>query len=256
MHYFWENVIPCDKLEESRSSCTGRLWVDCLIYPVWLAHTFIRAEREGNYALHMYCLTRMVSYFFAAGHWNYARYITWHLIEFQTELGEEALAILHMGQHVCRHRTGSWNAVFADQFGEQTYIRQGKAKGGLVGMTLSPDQVARWIFSYYVCNTVSLAMDGMFQSEDEEYDAKTDRHKEEGLQRQKLDRADRMKIKQELDRHPHPLQQSETDGLFNIVNGHVANQKVNVHNVFTVAYKYNARRFDEQRGALAKSAAL
>ena len=66
----------CDKLEESRSSCTGRLWVDCLIYPVWLAHTFIRAEREGNYALHMYCLTRMVPYFFAAGHWNYARYIT------------------------------------------------------------------------------------------------------------------------------------------------------------------------------------
>ena len=124
--------------------------------------------------------------------------------------------------------------MFADQFGEQTYIRQGKAKGGLVGMTLSPDQVARWILSYHVCNTVSLAMDGMFQSEDEEYDAKTDRHKEEGQQRQKLDRADRMKIKQELDRHPHPLQQSETDGLFNIVNGHVANEKVNVHNALAI----------------------
>ena len=49
-------------------------------------------------------------------------------------------AFLH-GEHVCGHRKGVWNTLFLDQFGEQTYIRYGKAKGGLVGKTLSEEQV-------------------------------------------------------------------------------------------------------------------
>ena len=32
------------------------------------------------------------------------------------------------GEHICRHQEGTWNSVFRDQFGEQTYIRYGKAK--------------------------------------------------------------------------------------------------------------------------------
>ncbi len=168
-----------DILESTRSSKTSRLWVDCFIHPVILAHMFIRAEREGKYGLHMYCLTRMLPYFFAAGHWNYARHITWHLIEFQTQMDEEALAVFYTGHHVCRHMDGTWNGVFADQFGEQTYIRYGKAKGGLVGLTLSPDQVARWILSYHICNAVSLVMDDMFRDhEDDKYDRRTDKHRE------------------------------------------------------------------------------
>jgi len=46
----------------------ARLWVNCFIYPVLLAHMFVRGEREGNYVLHMYCLARMVTYVFAAEH--------------------------------------------------------------------------------------------------------------------------------------------------------------------------------------------
>ncbi len=101
-------------------------------------------------------------------------------------------------------------------------------------MTLSPDQVARWVLSYHVCNTVSLAMDGMFVSEDEEFDTTTDRHKEEGKQRRILDRTDRIKIEQELNKHPNPLRQSDSDMLFNIINGHVASEKVNVHDAVAI----------------------
>ena len=225
-----------EELEMARGSKTGRLWVDCLIYPVSIAHLFIRAEREGNYVLHMYCLTRMVPYFFAAGHWNYARYITWHLIEFATQLDHEALAMFHKGQHVCRHRDGSWNGVFADQFGEQTYIRQGKAKGGLVGMTLSPDQVAGWVLSMHVCTMLSLAMDNMFDDqENNDFDVTTKKHKEEGAKRKVLDAADRKKIQEEISRHPHPLQMSNTSVLLNIVNGLVADDtKVNVHDAVAI----------------------
>ena len=51
-------------------------------------------------------------------------------------------------EHVCHHKNGTCNAVFSDQFGEQTYIRYGKTKGGLMGFTLLSEQVAGWVFSY------------------------------------------------------------------------------------------------------------
>ena len=34
---------------------------------------YIRAEREGEFGLHLYCCKKMIPYFFADGHWNYAR---------------------------------------------------------------------------------------------------------------------------------------------------------------------------------------
>ena len=52
----------------------------------------------------------------------------WHIKEFQNGLEEGCLTEFMTGLHLCRHRSGSWNAVFLVQFGEQTYIRQGKAK--------------------------------------------------------------------------------------------------------------------------------
>ena len=50
------------------------------------------------------------------------------------------------GAFVCRHKSGSWNAVSVNQFGEQTAMTIGK--GGLNGITLSPKQVAEWIDSF------------------------------------------------------------------------------------------------------------
>lgn len=81
-----------------------------------------------------------------------------------------------------------------------------------MGITLCPDQVARWVLSCHVCNAVSLAMDGMFNDQlDEEYNLKSDRHKEEGMQRKKLDAADRNKIQTELSKYPHPLHQDDRE---------------------------------------------
>jgi len=183
----------------------------------------------------------MIPYLFAAGHWQYSRYITWHVTEMRNDLPDEAEEFYLKGQHVCRHRDGVWNAVSSDQFGEQTYIRYGKARGGLVGLTLSPDQVAGWVLSNNVCNMVSFAMDKTFDDIDEEYDAKLDIHKEEGKNRQKLDAEDRNKIRLQLLKHVHPLK-SETDKLINIVTGCIAHEKVNVNNALEIgermAYNY------------------
>ena len=156
---------------------TGKMWVECFIMPVITMLLFIQAERESSWVLHLYSMEQMIPIFYAAGHWQYARYITWHCYEMRKCLPEEVEQKFMNGDHVCKHRDGVWNGVFSDQFGEQTYIRYEKSKGGLVGLTLSPNQVARWVLSNNICNTVSIAMDSMFDNCDK-YDATQDKHKE------------------------------------------------------------------------------
>ena len=134
------------------------------------------------------------------------------------------------GEHVCRHQEGTWNSVFTDQFGEQTYIRYGKAKGGLIGLTLSQEQVSTWVLSQHICNFLSLKMDEIFIKD---MNTGSGQHKEEGEARKKLDGEDRSKIREEFSECHHPLK-SEAVKVINISNGCVADDKVNVHNAVSV----------------------
>ncbi len=97
-----------DVLDSRSTSPMGKLWVDCFILPVMIMHMFIRAERTGQWHLHLYALERMVPYFFAAGHWNYARYMQWHLLEMRHDFPEEIKVTFELGEHVCRHKDGVW----------------------------------------------------------------------------------------------------------------------------------------------------
>ena len=54
-------------------SRTCKLWLDNLIKPVLIIMLFIRAEREGDWPLHLYATEQMMPYFFSSGHFNYAR---------------------------------------------------------------------------------------------------------------------------------------------------------------------------------------
>ena len=78
LHFTMENMDTYDQListlegkaEESR---TAKLWLDNLVKPVLVMMVFIRSEREGDWPLHLWAVTQMIPYFFAAGHSNYAR---------------------------------------------------------------------------------------------------------------------------------------------------------------------------------------
>ena len=63
----------------SSESKTSKLWVDVIIRPVFLMMTFTKAEREGDWLLHLRTFRKMLPYFFAAGHVNYARYGLYYL---------------------------------------------------------------------------------------------------------------------------------------------------------------------------------
>ena len=70
-------ITTIEQLAES--SRTAKLWVDCLIKPVFIIMNFVRAEREADWSLHLVAVKAMIPYFFAANHNNYARYGLYYL---------------------------------------------------------------------------------------------------------------------------------------------------------------------------------
>ena len=210
-------------IEESIKYPTGKHWFNNLIKPTILVHQFLRAEREGDWLFQQFCLEQMEPYFFSAGHYHYARYISWHLNEMRN-IPSQVKADFVSGAHVCRHHDGYWNSVSSDQFGEQTAIKS--EKGGLKGMTCSTELVQEWINAFPVMAYMSDTMVSLY-SEEAASDIKTTKHKEEGSKRQKLDSDDLQKIVSELAKHSHPLIVDSPD-LYNIVNGQIVPDEVNV----------------------------
>lgn len=172
---------------------TGQHWVDNFLIPTLLVHQFERSEREGKYHLRQLTLQRMMKYFFAAGHSQYARYLTQYLLELR-DLPDEAKNDLLSGSFVCRHQEGYWNAVSADQFGEQTAMKIGK--GALKGMTLSSELVSEWIDSFPISVHVSDRIDHIYGENRTNTPQK--QHKEELRHRRLLDADYRNKILAEV----------------------------------------------------------
>lgn len=217
-----------DYLDRSREHPTGRHWVDNLIKPTLLIHHLLRAEREGDFTLQLAAIEGLLPYFFASGHFHYARYLTQHILEMNYLIPAEAKAELASGAFVCRHQAGVWNSVSSDQFGEQTAVRIGK--GGLKGVTLSPEHVKEWTDSFpitaYMSDTlVHIYLENVKKEKGEEEAGL--KHKEESYSRRKADAEDREGIRKELNKHSHPLN-DHSDCLYNIVTGKVASPEINV----------------------------
>ena len=56
----------------SSRSKTSHLWIDCVIKAVFIMIMYICAERQADWCLHLTAAKKMLPYFFAAGHVNYA----------------------------------------------------------------------------------------------------------------------------------------------------------------------------------------
>ena len=52
-----------DFLNKIKESKTSKVWIDCLMRPVFLMMMCVRAECEGNLALHFYEVSKMLPYF-------------------------------------------------------------------------------------------------------------------------------------------------------------------------------------------------
>ena len=159
---------------------------------------------------------------------------------------ENARRDLEKGCNVCHHSNGA-PGVSSDQFGEQTYIKQGKGLGGLKGISTNDEQVAVWINSFSICSHVSLALDNIYTpSSTEEIEETFSEglselsysrvHKEEAKSRKELDSQDRSKLLEQLSKYSHPLL-TDSDKLFNVVNGQCASEDINVYDALYIGKK-------------------
>ena len=96
--------------ERAKSSNTAKLWVDGFISPMLIILLYIRAEKEGEWVLHLEATKKMLPYFFAAGHHNYARYATNYLNNMYGLL-EEVTKKFQKGLHVARLSDGYFNGL-------------------------------------------------------------------------------------------------------------------------------------------------
>ena len=109
---------------------------------------YVRSVRESNFLLYIDALSRIVPWFIALGHTNYARWIPVHLRDMVT------LSIKHpnvyeqfmAGNFTVRKTKRAFSAIAIDQAHEQNNAAV-KGGGGAVGLTENPVALHRWMVS-------------------------------------------------------------------------------------------------------------
>ena len=172
-------------------------------------------------------MQQIITYFFAAGHVNYARYGLYYLRSMERLPGNVLKRFLS-GEHVMRHNPGVWNGIWLDMFIETTFMRYGKGPGGLVGVTLKPSTIKRWALSLHTTSRVESDIDEMRHLQGTR-EATT--HKEEMPGRMASDAKDTGNIQQKLEMClDHLNSDNHPDGIVNIMTGRIAPDAVNVDN--------------------------
>ncbi|KAJ8351728.1 hypothetical protein SKAU_G00232040 [Synaphobranchus kaupii] len=209
-------------------SRTAKLWVEVLVKPVFLMMSYIRAEREGDWLLHLTTFRKMLPYYFAAGHVNYARYGLYYLRSME-KLPPHVQSHFLQGQHVTRNIRGIWNGLWSDLFIESTFMRYGHSAGGIIGITLKPEALKIWAVSRHICCKIESDMKEMEEEETNTTEVHF-YHKEEAKARVIADVKDRAGLRQKLDTCLHPLDPNEhpVESIVNITSGKIAPPTVNV----------------------------
>ena len=109
---------------------------------------FVRATRSGYWDLHLQCVRSMIPWYFAHDHGNYSRYLPVYyrdMMMLSSDNHPEASRILRDGLFAVQRSSNRFSQVAVDMTIEQTLNRDSKTKGGIVGMSLKPGAVYRWI---------------------------------------------------------------------------------------------------------------
>jgi hypothetical protein len=98
--------------QQSQMSPTVQYWSN-FFYAVQILLCSIRAEREGDWDLHLASQLAMTPYFFATHHYNYSRWMPSYLLD-MTHLPEDVQKSFQDGQFTIRRTAGSFNGIWSD----------------------------------------------------------------------------------------------------------------------------------------------
>ena len=129
-------------------SLTGKLWMEYLRH----VHTLlsIRAERTGNWDLHLFAITEMIQVLHASAHLAYARSAPLYLDTMKNlpnVMGEAQFrSFTEDGYFTIRRTDKFWDGNFTDQTIEQVLMRMLKVPGGLAhGRGINDSTRTKWV---------------------------------------------------------------------------------------------------------------
>lgn len=185
-----------DKIE---TAATFRYWRHYMEM-VSVVLGFIRAEREGNWALHLELFAKMLPWFAVYDHYNYSRWGPVYLADMRAlpitapEVHREFVA----GRFSIKRNKGMFNQVASDQALEHVN-RIAKVSGGIIGITHINSSRDRWCLTSSerarICDD-TLALFGLHHndSNDDCY------HRDAGMAGIRRDEDDIMKLVSEFNR--------------------------------------------------------
>lgn len=214
-------------LEEMKNDLSknrnAKLWLQYMDL-VDILRRFLRAERTGNWNLHLSALSDMLPYLAASGHNHYTKsiYIYLQSMADLSETNHDVYQKFVEGFHVVRRSNRLWAGLWTDLIIEQVLMRSLKTSGGLTrGRGMTEQQRAIWLLSAPACAEVNRAMQDLT---DVKYST-GEQNKEMTKARQARDMKDTETILCALeDRNPF----SPDSDLRNIMNGVTADPAVNV----------------------------
>ena len=152
---------------------TPKLWLQ-YIHMVDILKKLIKAERLGNWDLHLEATQKMLPYLAATGHNLYVKSLCLY-VDKMNRLSEEHPDVhqhFKDGLHVARRSDRQWAGLSSDLIIEQVLMRCLKTSGGLTrGRGMTEQQRTIWTLSMPICASINHSMQelsGVIQSTGEQ----------------------------------------------------------------------------------------
>ena len=219
--------ITQEKTELSKYP-TAVLWLQYMQL-VDILRRFLKAERTGEWNLHLASVQEMLPYMAASGHSLYTKSLHLYLKDMQQlhETHPDVHSSFLRGFHVVRRSDRLWGGLSTDLAIEQCLMRSLKTTGGPTrGHGMAEDHRTTWLLSMPACAELNSAMQ---EFSGQTYKSLSDQHEDMSTSRLKQDEKDIRIISCYLDaRNPF----LPCSNLKNVATGYVADSQVNVHNAF------------------------
>ena len=219
--------------EKSLTSRTANLWLQFKEL-ILIILTFLKAERLGDFQLHLHSLRCMLPYLAVAGHNRYTKSVTLYLEKMHSleETHPELYTTYLEHGHTVRRSDRLWGGLSLDLCIEQGMMKVIKSAGDLT-RGRGVDELQRAIF------LLSAHITGAYNEQMQELTGinmkSSDQHRDEFQSRLTRDKDDLMKIVDYLDQH-NPLQHVPfcPNTLHNIATGKTASSAVNADSAQSV----------------------
>ena len=138
------SLLTVFKSERKAKSKLLSFWEE-YIAMVMILLQFIKAERTGNWNLHLSSTAAMIPHFFAMDRTNYARWMPIYLADMHKleERHPQVFQEFSFGNHSMSRSQQPFAQVWTDMALEQSIKLDSKSKGGIVGISRREDAVER-----------------------------------------------------------------------------------------------------------------